>query len=77
MKTTLNIPAQLMRRLKQEAARRGTTMSSLVEGALRAFLDPKNDAVGNVAPLPVFHVGRSMVDVSDRDELYDVLDERR
>ena len=35
MKTTLNIDDTVMRRLKQEAAARGCTMSELLESALR------------------------------------------
>lgn len=35
MKTTLNIDDQVMKRLKEEAARRDRTMSELVEAGLR------------------------------------------
>lgn len=35
------IPASLRRDLKVEAAKRGTTMTELVEAALRAFLERK------------------------------------
>ena len=38
MKTTLNIDDTVMQRLREEAARRGTTMSALVEAALRSVL---------------------------------------
>ena len=38
MKTTLNIDDTVMRRLREEAARRQTTMSSLVEAGLRRVL---------------------------------------
>lgn len=71
MKTTLNIDDGVMRRLKQEAARRGTTMSALVEAALRRLLDEDPSQQPDLAPLPRFHGGRERVDVSDRDALYD------
>jgi predicted transcriptional regulator len=35
MKTTLNIDDTVMKRLREEAARTGRTMSELVESALR------------------------------------------
>ena len=38
MKTTLNIDDTVMQRLREEAARRGTTMSAFVEAALRSVL---------------------------------------
>ena len=38
MKTTLNIDDTLLKRLRVEATRRGTTMSALVEAGLRGNL---------------------------------------
>jgi len=38
MKTTLNIDDTVMKRLREEAVRRGTTMSALVEAGLRLVL---------------------------------------
>jgi len=38
MKTTLNIDDNIMAELKREAARRGVTMSDMVESALRLLL---------------------------------------
>jgi hypothetical protein len=74
MKTTLNIDDQVMREVKAEAARRGTTMSELVEGALRRMLEPE-PYEPELPPLPTFHGGRELVDVSDREALYRVFDE--
>jgi hypothetical protein len=39
VKTTLTIDDSVMRLLKQEAAKRGCTMSELVESALRLAFD--------------------------------------
>jgi hypothetical protein len=69
MKTTLNLSAETMRRVKQEAARRGTTMSALVESALRRFLSP-DEPPSELPPLPSFSGGAERVDVADRDALY-------
>ena len=74
MKTTLNIDDQVMRDLKAEAARRGTTMSELVESALRRMLQPRTPET-ELPPLPSFHGGRELVDVSDRDALSRIFDE--
>ncbi len=73
MKTTLVIPDALMSRLKQEAARRRTTMSELVERALRALLEEPRE-VPVLPPLPAFHLGRPRVDVANRDALYDAME---
>jgi hypothetical protein len=73
MKTTLVIDDQVMTRLKEEAARQGTTISALVEAALRAFLrKPRRSST--LPPLPTFAGGPFLVDVSDREALYDAME---
>ena len=72
MKTTLNIHAEVMSQLKQEAARRGVTMSQLVEAALRRMLADEQE-VENLPRLPQYRAGRARVDVSNRDALYRVM----
>jgi hypothetical protein len=74
MKTTLNIDEQVMRDVKAEAARRGSTMSELVEAALRRMLEPE-PYEPDLQPLPTFSGGREFVDVSDREALYRAFDE--
>ena len=78
MKTTLNIDETVMRRLREEAARRGTTMSALVEAGLRRVLaapgSPSAPA-GTLPPLPVWKSGGFKVDIANREELYRILDE--
>ena len=74
MKTTLNIDDTVMAQLKREAARQGRTMSELVETALRGFFRAKKDKV-ELPPLPVFHGGRELVDIADRDALYRAMEE--
>jgi len=73
MKTTLVIDDKVMAKLKQEAARQGMTISELVESALRLFLRPAPQAK-ELPPLPTFK-SKMLVDISDRDKLYDILDE--
>ena len=77
MKTTLNIDDSVMRRLREEAARRGTTMSALVEAGLRRVLAPAvaGKQPGTLPPMPTWNSGGFRVDIADRDALYRVLEE--
>ena len=75
MKTTLNIDDAVMAQLKREAARQGRTMSELVETALRLLFRAPRTA-GDLPPLPKFHSGGALVDVSDRDALYQAMEGR-
>jgi hypothetical protein len=69
MKTTLNAADTVMASLRCEAARTGRTMSELVETALRQLLR-RAPAAAELPPLPSFHSGGALVDVSDREALY-------
>ncbi len=77
-KTTLNLDDTVMRRLREEAARRGTTMTALVEAGIMRVLEPeppyvtKRDALPE---LPRWNSGGALVDVANRDELYAAMDE--
>lgn len=73
MKTTLNISDPVMAALRREAATRGCTMSELVETALRRLLEAK-PAATDLPPLPSFHLGPELVDIANREALYDAMD---
>jgi Ribbon-helix-helix protein, copG family len=75
MKTTLVISDRVLAKLRQEAARRHCTISELVEAALRQFLD-RREAPGSIPPLPSFDSGGALVDVADRDALYQAMEGR-
>ncbi|MGD8375566.1 MAG: ribbon-helix-helix protein, CopG family [Acidobacteriota bacterium] len=75
MKTTLNIDETIMARLKREAARQRRTMSALVEEALRMLLRSRKGA-RDLPPLPSFQSGGALVDVADRDALYQAMEGR-
>ena len=78
MKITLNIDDTIMRALREEAARRGTTMSALVDAGLRRilFVDPSTETPSDpLPPLPTWRGGEMLVDVSNRDELYRAIGE--
>lgn len=75
MKTTLNIDETVMTDLKREAARQGRTMSELVETALRLLL--RSQKKRNLLPdLPTFDGGEPLIDIADRDALYDAMEGR-
>jgi hypothetical protein len=78
MKTTLNIDDTVMNRLRREAARQGKTMSELVEAALRLLLQSGGrKSKRKLRPLPTFRSGGYLVDIADRDALYDAMEGRR
>ena len=75
MKTTLNIDDTVMAQLKREADRQGCTMSELVETALRMLFRPQKNQEP-IAPLPTFRSGGALVDIADRDALYQAMEGR-
>ena len=75
MKTTLNIDDTVMSRLKQESARQRRTMSELVEAALRLPFQSKSPRA-KLAALPRMRGGDTLVDIADRDALYQAMEGR-
>ncbi|MDE3243412.1 MAG: ribbon-helix-helix protein, CopG family [Nitrospirota bacterium] len=75
MKTTLVIDDRVMARLREEAARQGKTISELVEAALRLMLQTQKPKQA-IPPLPSFHGGGYLVDIADRDALYQAMEGR-
>ena len=76
MKTTLDIDDSVMRRQREEAARRGTTVSALVEAGLRRVLAPERpESPDDLPPLPTWHSGGFLVDIDDRDALHRAMEE--
>jgi hypothetical protein len=74
MKTTLNISDVVMQRLKRESVRQGKTMSELVETALRSLL-ARRSARSALPPLPSFDSGGALVDLANRDSLYERMEQ--
>jgi hypothetical protein len=75
MKTTLNIDDSVMAELKREATRRECTMSEFVEFALRLLLQTKSLAP-DLPLLPTFRGDGELVDISDRNALYQAMESR-
>lgn len=77
MRVTFDLSEALVkRRLGDEAVRRGTTMSSLVEAGIRRLVGTPRGAAGrpNLPPLPTWHGGAPLVDIADREALHRVMD---
>ena len=72
MKTTLVIDDSIVRRLHELAARQNSTISEIVEAALRLLLDSKAKPV-RLPVLPKLDGGGARVDVANREALYRVM----
>ena len=70
MKTTLVIDDTIVRRVKERAAAESTTISEIVEAALRLLLDRAEPPRSSLPPLPSWDGGGAQVDISDREALY-------
>jgi hypothetical protein len=73
MKTTLTIPDRVFADIKREAARQHSTISSVVEAALRMYLQRSKEQPRPLE-LPSFDGGRMLVDICDREKLHDLFD---
>ncbi len=80
MKTTFNINDALMRQLRVEAARRGVTMTQIVESGIRHMISAQeelNEVGEKPFELPSWPMGTARVDIANRDELYRLFDEEK
>jgi len=74
VRTTLNISDHLYTAIKVEAARRGETVTSLVEEAIRRLLAEGEAPPGSDLPVSERRGGlRSGVDLDDPDQMYELL----
>jgi len=74
MKATFDIDERVVQQLHEVAELRGTTVDALVEAAIRVFagLAP---AEPGLPPLPSWPMGKPLVDISNREELYDAMED--
>ena len=75
MRTTLVIDDELFRQLKRRAIEEGRTPAAVTQEALRRGLtrrEPRRPP--RRVKLPSFPMGKPLVDLADRNQLYDVLD---
>ena len=76
MKTTLNLDDQVLRNAKKRAMQDGVTLTRFVEDALKAKLLPVSQRRPKFKLQPVVVEGTRApnVDISNRDALYDIID---
>jgi hypothetical protein len=76
MRTTVDLDDDTLRRAKLAATASGTTLSRLIEDAVKAVLNRRPESAGQRVELPVFH-GRGVrpgVDLTDSAGLADIMD---
>jgi putative antitoxin of VapBC-like toxin-antitoxin system len=72
MKTTLNLDQELLRRARERAAERGTTLTAVIEGALRAALSAPQSQQDFRLSFPTMTGSQPpVVDPAERDALHD------
>lgn len=75
MKTTLVLDDALVDRVRERAKERGVSMSSIVEEAIVRMLTEKAPSDHVPLELPSFNSGGYLVDITDRNALYDAMDD--
>jgi hypothetical protein len=78
MRTTLDLDDELMREVKKKAAETGSTMTRLIEDAVRASLVEPPPASEPFRLRWVTVPGEVLpgVDLDDRDRLYEIMEDR-
>lgn len=76
MKTTLIINDSLMNQIKSLAAIQGTTLSRKVESLLRMALSKEKIKPKKLPKIPSFSMGEALVDINDRDALYEAMEKK-
>lgn len=79
MRTTLDIEDAILERARRRAATERTTLTSVVERALRAFLSRRPESGAPLKGRWVVVAGDRLpdVDIADRDRLIDAMTDRR
>jgi len=75
MKTTLNLDDRVLKNAKEQAARDGITLTAFVEQALKdRLLREREKVTYSFRPKVVKGSKPPNVDISERDALYEVID---
>jgi len=79
MRTTLNLDDVLIRKAKRQAAGAGTTLTRVIEEALRQYLAPARPPGKAFRLTLLTRKGRPVpgVNLADRDNLYERMEGRR
>jgi plasmid stability protein len=73
MRTSMNLPDSLLEAARERAAAEGRSVTSLMEEALRRLLEERRASVSPPS-LPTWKGGRLLVDLEDKDVLWEILD---
>jgi hypothetical protein len=73
MRTTVDIPDAMYRRLRARAVREGRTAKSLILEGVEEVLKPKSSAGGRRVTLPLVRARRPGTLVLDNARIYDVI----
>ncbi|MGC9536264.1 hypothetical protein [Streptomyces sp. UG1] len=76
MRTTVDLPEEIIQEAKLRAARRRVTVSAVIEDALRVSFARDVTAATNIAKLPTYGTGgvRPGVDLDNNAALLDLMD---
>jgi hypothetical protein len=74
VKTTLNLDEHVIREAKKRAAETGTTLTHVVEEALRDALGPHEPPEHDEVRWVVVDGGPPRIDIADRNALYERLE---
>ncbi len=76
MRTTLIISDPVMLKVRKAALKQHKTLSDIVEFALRRMFEPGKPAPEKLPKIPTFRGGDLKVDISNREALYQTMEER-
>lgn len=77
VRTTINIDPEILRELKERAARTGRTIGSLIEDAVRSAAKASDEDRASLRPLPTFGGSGTLpgIDLTSRASLHEAMDE--
>lgn len=74
-RTTLALDERLLAQIKAKARREGRKLQDCTNEILRLGLEAEALPRRRSKSLPTFDLGKTTVDISDREALYDLMDE--
>jgi hypothetical protein len=73
-RTTMALDERLIERIREKARREGKPFQDCANELLRLGLEASAQSTTPPPPLPTFSLGEALVDIADREALYQVLD---
>jgi len=75
MRTTIDIDAHILKRLRSEAAKRSVPFKEVVAGALRRGLESAAKPAASSMPLPAYDMGEPLINLDKARHLAAALDD--